>query len=163
MGLCATLAIVVIASAALVALSAGSSADAKPVGRSTSTRTASATTTSTTSTTVAPVAVLPARVFATGNEQLDALLTTLPQVLFEGGAQVHAGYNPIDCCHAGGYNPEPNEVWVGDTAFARSSSPFPSSFGVAPPGPFSRLKRRKRCGRVPCRPWPPCRGKENPK
>jgi hypothetical protein len=57
-------------------------------------------------------------VFATGNEQLDALLTTLPQVLFEGGAQVHAGYNPIDCCHAGGYNPEPNEVWVGETAFA---------------------------------------------
>ena len=78
--------------------------------------------TSTTSTTAAPVAVLPARQFATGNEQLDALLATLPPVLFEGKARVSFGYNPVDCCHAGGYNPDPNEVWVGETAFASPAS-----------------------------------------
>lgn len=54
--------------------------------------------------------------FATGNAQLDALLPTLPTVLFEAGAHVHFGYNPIDCCHAGGYNPEPNDVWVSERA-----------------------------------------------
>jgi hypothetical protein len=65
----------------------------------------------------APVAPKPvARVFATGNARLDALLTTLPAVLFEGHATVHFGYNPIDCCHAGGYNPGPNDVWVSERA-----------------------------------------------
>ena len=64
-----------------------------------------------------PSSVLPAGpVFATGSPELDALLPTLPAVLFEGGAQVHFGYNPVDCCHAGGYNPEPNEVWVSELA-----------------------------------------------
>ncbi len=39
--------------------------------------------------------------------------------MFEGGATVHFGWNPLDtCCHAGGYNPDPNEVWVGQSAFA---------------------------------------------
>jgi hypothetical protein len=71
----------------------------------------------TTTTTTAPVVVpRPAPVFATGNLQLDALLPTLPPVLFGGGAQVHFGYNPVDCCHAGGYNPGPNEVWVSERA-----------------------------------------------
>jgi hypothetical protein len=57
-------------------------------------------------------------VFATGNAQLDALLPTLPAVLFEGGANVHYGNNPLDtCCHAGGYNPGPNDVWIGPSAF----------------------------------------------
>ena len=28
------------------------------------------------------------------------------------------GYNPVDCCHAGGYNPEPNDVWVSEGALA---------------------------------------------
>jgi hypothetical protein len=73
-------------------------------------------------TTTAPVVVAPpARVFATGNARLDALLTTLPAVLFEGGAAVHFGYNPIDCCHAGGYNPGPNEVWVSERAFTSTA------------------------------------------
>jgi hypothetical protein len=66
---------------------------------------------------VAPPA--PARVFATGNGQLDALLPRLPPLLFDGGATVHSGWNPLDtCCHAGGYNPGPNEIWVGQSAFA---------------------------------------------
>ncbi len=78
--------------------------------------------TSTTSTTILPVVVPPARVFATGNAQLDALLPTLPAVLFEGGATVHYGWNPLDtCCHAGGYNPGPNDVWVGQSAFASAA------------------------------------------
>ncbi len=83
---------------------------------STGTPTPSTTTTTTTTTTprvAAPPA--PAR-FATGNARLDGLLATLPAVLFEGGAHVHFGYNPIDCCHAGGYNPEPNDVWVSERA-----------------------------------------------
>jgi hypothetical protein len=68
---------------------------------------------------VAPVVLAaPARVFATGNRQLDALLPTLPPVLFEAGAHVHFGYNPLDCCHAGGYNPEPNDVWVSERALS---------------------------------------------
>ena len=29
---------------------------------------------------------------------------------------MHFGYNPFDCCHAGGYNPEPNDVWVSERA-----------------------------------------------
>jgi hypothetical protein len=59
---------------------------------------------------------------ATGNAQLDALLPTLPPLLFEGDARVHYGYNPLDtCCHAGGYNPEPNDVWVGPSAFASAA------------------------------------------
>jgi hypothetical protein len=126
-------ALLLVAGATLMATSADGSSDSDPVtssgaARSTSTSSRAAGSTSsitgvpTTSTTVAPVEVLPARVFASGNAQLDALLTTLPEVLFEGGAQVHAGYNPVDCCHAGGYNPEPNEVWVGDTAFASPAS-----------------------------------------
>ena len=67
---------------------------------------------------VSPVA---APGFATGNARLDALLPTLPSVLFEGAAVVHFGYNPVDCCHAGGYNPEPNEVWVSERALSSSS------------------------------------------
>ena len=70
-------------------------------------------------TTAAAVVVRAApRVFATGNARLDALLRTLPTVLFEGRATVHFGYNPIDCCHAGGYNPGPNDVWVSERALA---------------------------------------------
>ena len=57
-------------------------------------------------------------VAATGNAELDRLLPTLPSVLFEAGAHVHFGYNPVDCCHAGGYNPEPNDVWVSERALA---------------------------------------------
>ncbi len=76
--------------------------------------TSSTTTTTTTTTPVLPAAV-PAPV-TTGNARLDALLPTLPSVLWEGGAHVHFGYNPIDCCHAGGYNPEPNDVWVSERA-----------------------------------------------
>lgn len=84
---------------------------------------ASTTTAPTTTTTTAPVVLIPpAQVFATGNTQLDALLPTLPPVVFEGGARVHFGYNPLDtCCHAGGYNPEPNDVWVGPSAFASAA------------------------------------------
>jgi hypothetical protein len=84
-------------------------------------------TTATTSTTIAAststsIAVAtPARVFATGNAQLDALLATLPPVLFEADAHVHYGYNPIDCCHAGGYNPYPNDVWVSERAFTSAA------------------------------------------
>ena len=57
-----------------------------------------------------------ARVFATGNATLDALLATLPAALFEANPSIHFGYNPVDCCHAGGYNPGPNEVWVSERA-----------------------------------------------
>ena len=68
----------------------------------------------------APPTTTPA--FASGNSQLDALLATLPPVLFAAGARVHFGYNPMDtCCHAGGYNPEPNEVWVSERAFASTA------------------------------------------
>lgn len=76
----------------------------------------------TTTTTIPVVAVAPVRVFATRNAQLDALLPTLPAVLFAGGANVHYGYNPLDtCCHAGGYNPAPNDVWVGPSAFTSAA------------------------------------------
>ena len=72
-----------------------------------------------TTTTVPPaIVVTPAPAAATGNAQLDLLLPTLPSVLFEAGAHVHFGYNPVDCCHAGGYNPEPNDVWVSERALA---------------------------------------------
>jgi hypothetical protein len=75
--------------------------------------------TTTTTTTAPPVAVLPAVAYATGNSQLDVLLPTLPPLLSEGAAVVHYGYNPLDsCCHAGGYNPEPNDVWIGQSAFS---------------------------------------------
>ncbi len=85
-----------------------------PSTTSTSTSTTTSTVPTTTTTTVAPV-----RTFATGNAQLDALLPTLPAELFTGGATVHYGWNPLDeCCHAGGYNPGPNEIWIGPTAFA---------------------------------------------
>jgi len=81
---------------------------------------ASPTTTTTTTTPVAVAAVAPT--YATGNAQLDALLPTLPAVLFEGGAHVHYGYNPLDsCCHAGGYNPEPNDAWIGPSAFSNAA------------------------------------------
>jgi hypothetical protein len=68
--------------------------------------------------TTAPTTPPITHVFATGNARLDALLATLPAVLFEGKATVHFGYNPIDCCHAGGYNPVPNDVWVSERALA---------------------------------------------
>jgi len=77
-----------------------------------------ATATTTTTTTPPVVATPPVAVAATGNADLDRLLTTLPSVLFEAGAHVHFGYNPVDCCHAGGYNPEPNDVWVSERALA---------------------------------------------
>ena len=102
---------------ATLSSSAGGSVEAHR--RASTTTTTSAPPVATTPTTTAPVQVLPAApVFDTGNAQLDALLPTLPTVLFEGGAQVHYGYNPVDCCHAGGYNPDPNEVWVGPSAFS---------------------------------------------
>jgi hypothetical protein len=87
----------------------------------TSTVPAVAATTTTTTTAPAPaVAVTPT--YATGNAQLDALLPTLPALLFEGGAHVHYGYNPLDsCCHAGGYNPEPNDAWIGPSAFSNAA------------------------------------------
>jgi hypothetical protein len=63
----------------------------------------------------------PAR-FATGNARLDALLPTLPAELFAAGAVVHFGYNPLDdCCHSGGYNPGPNEVWVSQRALTTNA------------------------------------------
>lgn len=55
-------------------------------------------------------------VAATGDARLDALLLTLPSVLFDGGARMRFGYNPADCCHAGGYNPASNDVWVSERA-----------------------------------------------
>ncbi len=83
------------------------------------TSTSTSSTPSTTTTTAPPAQVLAAVAYATGNAQLDALLPTLPRLLSEGGATVHYGYNPLDtCCHAGGYNPAPNDVWIGQTAFA---------------------------------------------
>ncbi len=59
--------------------------------------------------------------FATGNARLDALLASLPPVLFTAGAHVHFGYNPIDCCHAGGYNLEPNDVWISERALGSTA------------------------------------------
>jgi hypothetical protein len=73
---------------------------------------------STTITAPPPVATAPAPAAATGDARLDDLLRTLPPVLFEAGAHVHFGYNPVDCCHAGGYNPGPNDVWVSERALA---------------------------------------------
>ena len=70
---------------------------------------------------VAVVVRPPARIFVSGSSQLDALLVTLPPVLFEAGANVHFGYNPIDCCHAGGYNPGPNDVWVSERALGSTA------------------------------------------
>ena len=101
----------------------------QPRSRSVSTGSAAATaapavsTPTTPSTTTPPAPVPPPLpVFATGNAQLDALLPTLPTVLFEGGATVHYGYNPLDtCCHAGGYNPAPNEVWIGQSVFTTAA------------------------------------------
>ncbi len=84
-----------------------------PSTSTTSTKSTSTTTTSTTTPVIAAAVPAPSM---TGNAQLDALLPTLPPVLWEGGAHVHFGYNPIDCCHAGGYNPEPNDVWVSERA-----------------------------------------------
>jgi hypothetical protein len=85
---------------------------------------------STTTSTAAPVVVAPrvtpipavAPAFASGNARLDALLATLPRVLFAAHAHVHFGYNPLDeCCHAGGYNPGPNDVWVSERAFSSTA------------------------------------------
>lgn len=88
----------------------------------TSTTSTSTTTTTTTTTTVPAVEVHAAVAYATGNAQLDALLPTLPALLSEGGAIVHYGYNPLDtCCHAGGYNPAPNDVWIGQSAFSSAA------------------------------------------
>ncbi len=90
-----------------------------PVATTVSPTTVSPTTVSPTTVAAAPKPASPspaARVFASGNARLDALLSTLPAVLFEGHATVHFGYNPIDCCHAGGYNPVPNDVWVSERA-----------------------------------------------
>jgi hypothetical protein len=97
----------------------GYRADAAPSARPHRSQPATSTSTSTTTTTTAPAAqVLAAVAYATGNAQLDALLPTLPPLLSEGGAAVHFGYNPLDtCCHAGGYNPVPNDVWIGQAAF----------------------------------------------
>lgn len=78
--------------------------------------TSTASTPSTPSTTTPEIAPAAPAPFDTGHAQLDALLPTLPPVLWEAGARVHFGYNPIDCCHAGGYNPEPNDVWVSERA-----------------------------------------------
>jgi hypothetical protein len=83
----------------------------------TSTTPTSTTPTSTTPTTTEAVA----RVAASGNARLDALVATLPAVLFEGKATVHFGFNPIDCCHAGGYNPGPNDVWVSERALTSNA------------------------------------------
>jgi hypothetical protein len=60
-------------------------------------------------------------VFATGNAQLDALLRTLPPVLFDAGARVHFGYNPAGCCHAGAYDADANGVWIGEQAFGSTA------------------------------------------
>jgi hypothetical protein len=88
----------------------------------TATTAAPASAPTTTTTTVPVAAPPPAVVFNTGNAQLDALLPTVPAVLFEAGARVHYGYNPLDtCCHAGGYNPAPNDVWVGPSAFSTAA------------------------------------------
>lgn len=89
-------------------------------GAASVTPTSSSTAATTATTTTAPVVVLPPPpAFATGSSQLDALLPKLPALLFEGGAMVHYGWNPLDtCCHAGGYNPDPNEVWIGPSAFS---------------------------------------------
>jgi hypothetical protein len=88
------------------------------VGAASVAPTSSSTAATTTTTTEAPVVAPPAPVSATGSAQLDALLPTLPALLFEGGATVHYGWNPLDtCCHAGGYNPDPNDVWIGRSAF----------------------------------------------
>jgi hypothetical protein len=112
------LAVGIVAGFGLTASAVGSVATAPPPARVRAVRVARVTPTTLTPTTVAtPVAAKPvARVFATGNARLDALLATLPAVLFEGRATVHFGYNPIDCCHAGGYNPVPNDVWVSERA-----------------------------------------------
>jgi hypothetical protein len=104
--------------------SAGSRPDAtarttKPAPSTTTTSTS----TTTTTTTTAPVALIPPLVvYATGNAELDALLPKLPAVLLEGAAVVHFGYNPLDtCCHAGGYNPDPNDVWVSERALSSTA------------------------------------------
>jgi hypothetical protein len=111
-----------LASAELSPSSAGASdrsAEAAPTPAPSTLPVTATTTTTPTAPVTAPTAVLPATTaFASGNARLDALLTTLPPLLFQAGAHVHYGYNPIDCCHAGGYNPEPNDVWVGPSAFS---------------------------------------------
>jgi hypothetical protein len=90
---------------------------AVPAARATAVTSAPTTVAAPSVTTAAPVVARPAaRVIASGNARLDALLATLPAVLFGGRATVHFGYNPIDCCHAGGYNPGPNDVWVSERA-----------------------------------------------
>jgi len=93
----------------------------RSAGTTTTTTKVAAPVSTSTTTTPAPVAAV-APAYATGNAQLDALLGTLPAMLFAGGAHVHYGYNPLDsCCHAGGYNPEPNEAWIGPSAFSNAA------------------------------------------
>jgi hypothetical protein len=105
----------VLSSDRLTPAAAGAAGESPVVPASSSTSTS----TSATTVPVSRAAPAPARTFATGNAQLDALLPTFPAVLFDGGGTVHFGWNPLDtCCHAGGYNPVPNEIWVGQSAFA---------------------------------------------
>jgi hypothetical protein len=122
-GLVGSLVLLAGAAAVLGAVTYGSRDQFTPVSagaadRATSTTSSSSSTTST-STTAPPVVLIPpAGAYAPGNPQLDTLLPTFPAVLFAGGATVHYGWNPLDsCCHAGGYNPDPNDVWVGPSAF----------------------------------------------
>jgi hypothetical protein len=121
-GLVGSLVLLTGAAAVLGAATYGTRDQLTPVSagaadRATSTSAASSST-STTTTTPPVVLIPPAVAYATGNTQLDALLPTFPAVLFDGGATVHYGWNPLDtCCHAGGYNPDPNDVWVGPSAF----------------------------------------------
>ena len=131
--LTAALAVGVVAGFGFAASAVGSVATRPPPRLVAATRSTAApatttapTTPPTPSTTAAPVVVAPvvvpvARVGSSGNARLDALLTTLPAVLFEGNATVHFGYNPVDCCHAGGYNPGPNAVWVSERALTSNA------------------------------------------
>ena len=95
-------------------------APTRPVSISTEAATPITATPTTASPTTASPTTAPAP-FASGNARLDAVLATLPAELFAGGAVVHFGYNPVDCCHAGGYNPEPNEVWVSERALSSTA------------------------------------------
>jgi hypothetical protein len=103
----------------LTPVAAGASDRTAPTAVARTAPTSTSTTTATTAP-VTPVVTPPtAPAFDTGNPQLDALLPTLPPRLFDGGATVHYGWNPLDtCCHAGGFNPASNDVWIGQSAFA---------------------------------------------
>jgi hypothetical protein len=118
--LTAALAVGVVAGFGFAASAIGSVATRPPPRLVVATRSTATTTATTTTTPPAVVAPVP-RVGASGNARLDALLATLPAVLFEGKATVHFGYNPVDCCHAGGYNPVPNAVWVSERALTSNA------------------------------------------